>query len=270
MLGYIADPVGTHTPVRVLFESMPRFSSPEPLGAGPSFNGATRVVLARTPPIVQTFQDCVAVSIADNVLFEHVAQSQVQDLALKDPETYERWLPSRRKLYWDGRAATGLERSDAGTNPRGVMNALRTKGVCAERWCPYEGSPVENPLADNDEAARYSADQAGIELYECSSLTEVMPVLLSGHRVLFAGTVHESFAELRGGEYVPGGSVLGAHMFQIVGFEDVGRVVRVKNQWPLWGDENQESFIPYQTLQSMMLGAYVLDGPLKPYSELVS
>ena len=234
-----------------------------------------RVELLRTPPIVQWWQDCVAVSIADAYLFELLVSGDVPEVdralilgpGAPDPATYERWLPSRRKLYWDARAVMGTI-ADGGTRPSAIVSAIADKGVCAERWCPYDGAPEENPLADHDDAGRMSMDQAGrIELRACVSFDDVIAALASGHRVLYASYITSSMQDV-GPEsfYVPSGPRIGAHMWQLVGFEDRDDIIRMKNQWPGWGDDNQEAYAARSTLESSMMTALVFHRTAR-YSE---
>lgn len=219
----------------------------------------SRVELAQTPPLVQWWQDCVANAAADAYMFELLVTGLIPEPArlFVDPTYYEEWLPSRRKIYWDARAASGSERVDTGTQPSALVRALRDKGVCAEKYCPYDGVPEENPLADHDDAGRMSMDQAGrVELFTCSDFDAVLAAITSGHRVLYAAPVFDSMRDVGFEEiYVPKGARLGLHMWQLVGFEDHGRVVRMKNQWPGWGGEKQEAFAERSTLETSMLTA---------------
>jgi hypothetical protein len=222
-------------------------------------SSVSSIILARSPPIAQWNQDCVAVSAADCYLFELLSAGLVPEpeRLFVEPSYYEEWLPSRRKLYWDARAVSGTERVDGGTRPSALARAVSEKGVCAERWCPYTGAPEENPLADNDDAGRMAMDQAGrIELFECADFDAVIATLASGHRVLYASAVYESMQHVDADEfYVPSGPRLGLHMWQLVGFERGGSVIRMKNQWPGWGGQRQEAFAQRSTLEAAMLTA---------------
>jgi len=244
LCGFLADYVGTFPSSRELPGVMRRPSS---------------VSLARTPSIVQRQQDCVAVSGADAYLYELVVQREVPepDRLFNDPDFYASWLPSRRKLYWDARARSGNERVDGGTRPSAFVLAVNEKGVCAERWCPYEGLPEENPLADNDAAGRLSFDQAGkVELFECRTLDDALDVIAAGHRVLYAAPVYESMMQVDGETmYEPSGARMGNHMWQLVGYENGGALVRMKNQWPGWGDQHQEALVRREVLEDKMLVA---------------
>lgn len=215
------------------------------------------VLLRRTPPIAQQHQDCVATSASDAYLFELLSEGLVTDRDVA--ENYDAWLPSRRKLYWDARAVLGMERRDEGTMPSALVEAIGEKGVCAERWCPYGGSPVENPLADYDNAGRMSLDQAGkIELYLCPDADAVLDAIVMGHRVLYAARIYEDFADVgapseegQAWALYQGASdnPLGLHMFQIVGYQANGAMFVAKNQWLDWGNENQEGLIPRRVLE---------------------
>lgn len=229
------------------------------------------IVLTRTPPLIQWWQDCVANAVADAYLYELIVAGIVPAPAdlFTDSAHYADWLPSRRKLYWDARAIVGAERIDAGTQPGALVRAVRDFGLCAERWCPYDGAPEQNPLADHDEAGRMSMDQAGrIELFACLGFGDIIDALAMGHRVLFAGPVFESMAEVGPGQfYIPSGKRLGLHMWQLVGFEDDGAIVRMKNQWPGWGDDAQEAFASRATIEQAMMVAYAFSRVVS-YSEV--
>jgi len=220
-----------------------------------------QVVLPRTPPIVQFEQDCVAVSGADAYLYELIVAGLIPDVVrlFVEPWTYEEWLPSRRKMYWDARACTGREHLNAGVSPAGLRLAVRDKGVCAERWCPYQGSPLENPLADHDEAGRMSMDQAGtIELADVDSLGAVRAAIDAGHRVLHAFLVYESLADVRaGGTYTPSGKALGGHQVQIVGYVPNTNLFLIKNQWPGFGNDTQEAYVDGDVLWETRLGSWM-------------
>jgi hypothetical protein len=218
------------------------------------------IVLEHTPPLVQWWSDCVANAFADAYLYELLVAGLIPEPArlFSEPAYYETWLPSRRKLYWDGRAVTGIERADGGTQPGAMVRAISDKGVCAERWCPYTGEPTENPLADDDNAGRMSMDQSGkVEVFVCDGVEAALDALAAKHRVLFAGPVFESMADVgEGGFYVPTGKRLGLHMWQMTGYEDGGDVLRMKNQWPGWGDANQEAFASRSVVEGAMMAAY--------------
>lgn len=222
--------------------------------------GSEARYLPRTPPIVQWFLDCAAVSTTDAYLYELMVAGLIPEPSklLHDPAYYVSFLPSRRKLYYDARAVSGRERLDLGVSTGAVWRAIQTQGVCAERWCTYQGDPTENPLADDDEAARHSFDQAGkIEMFECNDLEDIKRVIDAGHRVLHAQIVFDSMKRVGPNEqYVPSGASLGGHQYQIVGYEKGGDLLVIKNQWPLFGDDFQEARISADDAMKDRLGTW--------------
>lgn len=239
------------------------------------WSGARRsesVVLQRTPPIVQRWQDCVANAVADAFLYEMVLVGLVKDPheLFVHPVRYNAWLPSRRQIYWNARALVGAERIDAGTQPGAMVRAINAMGFCAEQWCPYEGPPEENPYALNDAAGRMAIDQAGrIELLQCMNFEDVIDALAMRHRVMIGAPVFASMEHVGDGEfYVPDGPLLGRHMWQLVGYEEGGGVVRMKNSWAGWGDANQEAFAQRSIIERDMVAAFAF-ARVSPYSEAV-
>lgn len=239
------------------------------------WSGARRsesAVLQRTPPIVQRWQDCVANSVADAFLYEMVLAGVVPDPAalFSDVARYNAWLPSRRLIYWNARALVGAERIDAGTQPGAMVRAINEQGFCAERWCPYDGAPEENPFAIHDQAGRMAIDQAGrVELLQCLNFDDVIDALAMHHRVMIGAPVFASMQHVGEGEfYVPDGPRLGLHMWQLVGYEEGGNVVRMKNSWLGWGDDNQEAFAQRSIIERDMISAFAF-ARVSPYSEAI-
>lgn len=175
-----------------------------------------------------------------------------QDAVEFDPKHFVRG--SRQFNYYATRALHGWQGTDSGAFLRDVVKVLNKTGCCREATWPYDTSKlaVQPNQAAYDEAANHKIS----EYIRIGSIYSLRKCLADGFPCIFGFTVYESFESpevARTGLMplpAPGEKVLGGHAVCAVGYDDVKKVLIVRNSWgESWGDKGY-FYMPYSFIVS--------------------
>jgi C1A family cysteine protease len=170
---------------------------------------------------------------------------------------------SRLFLYYQERALHGKENTDSGAQMRDVCKALRSAGVCEERYCPYDTDKFS--LRPSSQAYR-NARQYTIGSYATfdgdteDDIDQIRLYLATLKRPVLLGLdIYESFesAFVAKTGIVPMPRtetelLLGGHAALIVGYNDLRRTLIMRNSWGAdWGDRGY-FYLPYRYVQAKL------------------
>ena len=142
-------------------------------------------------------------------------------------------MPSRLFLYYNERAARGVECADCGSTPRTGMKVMAKFGDCPEELWPYKVKmfAAKPPRFCYAKARKYKA----VKYHRIPrELEKFKGCLASGYPFVFGFTVHESFQSFDKGSvrYIGrirmptrGGKVEGGHAVMAVGYDDEERIL---------------------------------------------
>lgn len=150
--------------------------------------------------------------------------------------------PSRKFIYWNGRALEGTTDEDSGARISDVVNSLTRFGYCAERVCPFESLTLApSPTAFSEAKHLAYTTRHRRKLPQTEHI--IKAALMSG-RVVIAGMM--VYTAMEGPEAAATGLVplpraeeefLGGHCVDITGWDDVKQFWEVRNSWgTAWGD----------------------------------
>lgn len=166
-------------------------------------------------------------------------------MVLKKPEV----VLSRLYMYYQERAKEGTITEDSGAQMRDICK-VAVKGVCEENFFPY----VIQDFAKAPTAAA-NADSVNHKVtayHSVRTLAEIKQAIgVNGQAVLMGMDVFESFEDepiaLTGKMSMPKANEqnLGGHAVLIVGYDDLRKVLIVRNSWgDKWGDKGY-FYMPY-------------------------
>lgn len=171
---------------------------------------------------------------------------------------YPDLMPSRLKIYYDGRVFENTTRIDSGLEIRDGIKAV-VYGVCQEKLWPYVESKFKNKpsatcYATKNEKFITEYSRVGKSSDSASILDEMLNCLTQGSPIVFGSTLYESFesdAVAKSG-VVPMPTTreqtLGGHCMAIYGFNKSKKLFTVRNSWGTdWGD-NGYCYIPFDYL----------------------
>ena len=162
---------------------------------------------------------------------------------------------SPRFLYSECKKIDGMP-GEEGTTIRAAMQALNTKGVCQEKFWPYQTSKKNKPLSgafSNAKKFRILTYARILNLGElCMSLATKGPAVL-GIQV-FSGMSEAK----RGIIPLPkrGEESVGGHAICAVGYDNKKQLVKFKNSWsPKWGDKGY-GYLSFEYVRFYMMDAW--------------
>lgn len=187
---------------------------------------------------------CVANAVAG--AYEYLAKRHLGD---------DSYNVSRLFIYYNARAAQGMEGEDAGSFIADAVESLKEYGACSEEtWEFSEDIILEEP----SEEAYEEASAFLVEDFEVVplDLNAWKSALAEGYPIIFGVSLYESFDKARKGK-IPlptdkeaGRGAHGAHAMLCVGYSDKDEMFIVRNSWGTdWGD-NGYCYIPYDYMMS--------------------
>ncbi len=152
-------------------------------------------------------------------------------------------------LYYQERAIEGDINTDGGAQSRTGLQVLAATGVCLENSDPY--SPIRFEVAPTPQAVTEALNYRIGAYHRVLDLNTLRSVLASGYVSSLAINVYASFesAEVAQTGIVPmpatGEMYLGGHEVLMYGYDDVAKVVKVRNSWgAAWG-QGGNFLLPY-------------------------
>lgn len=160
---------------------------------------------------------------------------------LRDGVPPPRQVPSRKFIYWNGRAATQGTPYDAGARISDVVDSLSTRGYCPESLCPFENmTEAPTHIAFETGLAHLVGNRRNV----VQSERGIKQAIMAGRVVIAGMLAYETFekedAAATGIVRLPKDNeqYLGGHCVCIVGWDDEYRFWEVRNSWgPGWGDQ---------------------------------
>ena len=164
---------------------------------------------------------------------------------------------SRLFLYYQERVLRGSEDTDSGASMRDICKALKKYGICEERLAPYDIEKFADRPSEKayENALKYTiASYATFDGDSVDDIQQIRRHLASARLPVLIGLdVYESFVTdsvtKTGIVPVPDTSreeLLGGHAVLIVGYNDIRRVLVVRNSWGTgWGDRGY-FYLPYE------------------------
>jgi C1A family cysteine protease len=163
---------------------------------------------------------------------------------------------SRLFLYYQERALHGNEGTDSGASMRDICKALKKDGICEERYAPYDIDKFADRPSDEayENALQYKiASYATFDGDAADDIQQIRRYLATARLpVLIGMDIYESFETPRVAKtgIVPmpdtaKEKLMGKHAVLIVGYNDIKRVLIVRNSWGTgWGDRGY-FYLPY-------------------------
>lgn len=157
---------------------------------------------------------------------------------------------SRLFLYYEERVIEGSVKQDAGASMRDICKALATYGVCQEILMPYDIAKFA--IAPSVKAVQDALTYKIRAYKNLGTLTEIQQALaITQKPVLIGMAVYESFESdvvaKTGKMPMPKTREqnLGGHAVLVVGYDNVKKVLIVRNSWgATWGDAGY-FYMPY-------------------------
>lgn len=175
-------------------------------------------------------------------------------MVLKNPEL----ILSRLYMYYQERAKEGTITEDSGAQMRDICK-VAVKGICEEQFFPYVIADfAKAPSA----AANTNAVHKASSYHSARTLAEIKQAIgVNGQAVLMGMDIFESFEDepiAKTGKMVmpkPNEQNLGGHAVLVVGYDDMRKVLIVRNSWgDKWGDKGY-FYMPYD----YVLSGYAFD-----------
>lgn len=187
---------------------------------------------------------CVANAVAG--AYEYLVKRHLSD------DAYD---VSRLFVYYNARAASGMETADEGSAIGDAIDSLKQQGACSEGTWQYDEGLV------NESPSEQAYEEAKAFLVESSELVDTdlfvwKHALAEGYPIIFGCLLFNSFDSGRKGK-IPmptpreaGREEHGGHAMLCVGYSDHDRVFIVRNSWgESWGD-NGYCYMPYDYLMN--------------------
>lgn len=162
---------------------------------------------------------------------------------------------SPRFVYSECKKIDGMPKSE-GTTIRCAMQVLKGKGVCREKFWPYQAHQKDKPK----KGAVQDAKKFCISTYaRILDLGELRLNLASKGPCVIGVEVFEGLMRTKTG-LVPmpkkNETVLGGHAICCAGYDDKKGLVKFKNSWSAkWGDEGY-GYLPYTYIERYMMDAW--------------
>ena len=162
---------------------------------------------------------------------------------------------SPRFVYRECKKIDGMPQEE-GTTIRASMQVLENKGVCQEKFWPYQPHQKDKPK----KGAAVNAKKFCIMTYaRILNLNELRLTLANKGPCVIGVEVFEGMMETKTG-LVPmpakNESSLGGHAICPVGYDDKKKVVKFKNSWSAqWGQKGY-GFLPYAYIERYMIDAW--------------
>ncbi|SHI12215.1 Papain family cysteine protease [Sporobacter termitidis DSM 10068] len=170
---------------------------------------------------------------------------------------------SRMFLYYQERALRGNVREDSGAQMRDICKALKRDGICEERFAPYDIDKFkERPSAEAYiNARKYTiASYATFDGDTADDIDQIRQYLATKKLPVMIGMdIYESFESrfvARTGSVpmpdVEKEALLGGHAALIVGYNDVRKVLIVRNSWGVRWGAGGYFYLPYEYVESKL------------------
>ena len=162
---------------------------------------------------------------------------------------------SPRFVYSECKKIDGMPEEE-GTTIRSSMQVLKNKGVCQEKFWPYQPYQKDKPK----KGAAVNAKKFCVMTYaRILNLNELRLTLANKGPCVIGVEVFEGMMETKTG-LVPmpakNESSLGGHAICPVGYDDKKKVVKFKNSWSdKWGQKGY-GFLPYAYVERYMIDAW--------------
>lgn len=146
--------------------------------------------------------------------------------------------------------------NEEGTTIRAAMKALKSKGVCQERFWPYQ--PHQRTAAKKGAAS--NAQRFRVVSYaRILNLVELRLSLASKGPCVIGIMVFKGMMNTRTG-LVPMPErfdrILGGHAICPVGYDDKKKLIKFKNSWSVgWGSKGY-GWLPYEYIEQYMMDAW--------------
>ena len=165
------------------------------------------------------------------------------------------FVPSRMKIYYDGRVIEGTTDQDCGCEIRDVIKAVATVGVCPEIEWPYDVTKFN--VRPPQSCYTHSALHKVVRYYRVPQTAPAIEACLaSGFPTIFGFDVFEEFegdaVAQTGIVPMPGSSdtSVGGHAVLLIGYNQNTRMFKVRNSWGKdWGQRGY-FFMPYDYVLS--------------------
>jgi len=169
---------------------------------------------------------------------------------------YEKFVElSPRFVYSECKKNDGIPEEE-GTTLRAALRVLKNKGVCQEKFWPYQPHQKDKPK----EGAEVNAKKFRVMTYaRILNLNELCVSLAASGPCVIGVKVFEGMMKTKTG-LVPlpekNERVFGGHAICSVGYDDKKKVIKFKNSWSdMWG-ENGYGFLPYEYIDRHMMDAW--------------
>ena len=162
---------------------------------------------------------------------------------------------SPRFVYSECKKIDGMPREE-GTTIRAAMQVLEGKGVCQEKFWPYQPHQKDKPK----KGAEVNAKKFCVKTYaRILNLNELRLSLASKGPCVIGVEVFEGMMKTKTG-IVPmpkkNEAALGGHAICPVGYDDKKKVIKFKNSWSdKWGQKGY-GFLPYDYIERYMMDAW--------------
>lgn len=172
---------------------------------------------------------------------------------------YPELMPSRLKIYYDGRAIEKTTRIDSGLEIRDGVKATVKDGVCQEAMWPYDVAkfkrkPPAKCYSTKNEKLITEYARVGKSNKDSDILDEMLNCLQQGSPIVFGSMLYESFESDSVAQtgIVPMPNTreksIGGHCLAAYGFNKSKKTFIVRNSWGVdWGD-NGYCHMPFDYL----------------------
>ena len=162
---------------------------------------------------------------------------------------------SPRFIYSECKKIDGMP-GEEGTTVRAAMQALENKGVCQEKFWPYQPYQKDKPKKGTQANAKKFCVIAYARILNLNELR--MTLATKGPCVIgvevFAGMMKTKTGLVPMPE--KNESSLGGHAICPVGYDDKKKLIKFKNSWSdQWGEKGY-GFLPYTYIERYMMDAW--------------
>jgi len=162
---------------------------------------------------------------------------------------------SPRFLYSEAKLIDGMPEEE-GTTIRAAMRVLKAKGVCREKFWPYQPLKKNKPLSGAFSNAKKFRILTYARILDLDELR--MSLATKGPAVLGIKVFQGMFKTKSGILLLPkrGERSIGGHAICAVGYDNKKQLVKFKNSWSRkWGDRGY-GYLPFEYARRYMMDAW--------------
>ena len=162
---------------------------------------------------------------------------------------------SPRFVYTEAKKIDGMPRLE-GTTIRASMKVLKKKGVCQEKFWPYQPHQKDKPLSGAFSNAKKFCIMTYARILNLDELR--MSLVTKGPAVLGIDVFKGIITTKTGIVPLPkkGERSIGGHAICAVGYDDKNKLVKFKNSWSVrWGDRGY-GYLPFEYVRRYMMDAW--------------